>query len=190
MLKFLNKIRRDRKRKRFHALYAVGEHTYGVPTVFDWGEGSSLSIGKYCSISFNVKIFLGGEHRTDWISSFPFSDFFKEAASISGHPHTKGDIKIGSDVWIAYGATILSGVSIGDGAVIGAESIVTKDIPPYAIVGGNPARILRYRFAPEEIKKMLDIRWWDWPSEKVLENVSLLMSSDLTEFLKLHGGQD
>jgi acetyltransferase-like isoleucine patch superfamily enzyme len=93
----------------------IGEFTYGVPQIFDWQEGARLIIGKFCSIADNVKIFLGGEHRTDWITTFPFSakefnDLFPEAKKIKGHPKTKGDVIIGNDVWIGYDAIILSGV--------------------------------------------------------------------------------
>jgi len=167
--------------------YEVGEHTYGKPRVLSWGEGSTLKIGKYCSISSGVTIFLGSEHRVDWVSTYPFPYFWEEARSIKGHPATKGDVVIGNDVWIGYEVTILSGVSIGDGAAIGAHSLVTQDVPPYAIVAGNPARILRYRFDDETIKKLLKIRWWDWPEQKVKENVHLICSADIDEFIKKFG---
>src|SRR5512139_2451343 len=116
--------------------YQIGNHTYGRPKVVSWGEGTFLRIGKYCSIGTNVTIFLGSEHRIDWVSTYPFPFLWKEARSIPGHPFTKGDVSIGNDVWIGFGTTILSGVTVGDGVAIGACSLVTKDVPSYAIIGG------------------------------------------------------
>ncbi len=110
--------------------YEIGEHTYGKPRVISWKEGSTLKIGKYCSISRGVTIFLGSEHRIDWVSTYPFPYLWEEGKSIKGHPATKGDVVIGNDVWIGYGVTILSGVCIEDGAVIGACSLVSQDVPP------------------------------------------------------------
>ncbi len=164
--------------------YEIGEHTYGKPRVLSWGEGATLKIGKYCSISSGVTIFLGSEHRVDWVSTYPFSYLWPEARSIKGHPATKGDVVIGNDVWIGYEVTILSGVYIGDGAVIGACSLVVDNIPPYAIAAGNPARIVRYRFDEETIEKLLKIKWWDWPDQKVRENVQLICCPDINEFIK------
>jgi acetyltransferase-like isoleucine patch superfamily enzyme len=167
--------------------YLIGDHTYGKPRVISWGEGTSLTIGKYCSISRNVTIFLGSEHRIDWVSTYPFPVIWEDAKSITGHPSTKGDVIIGNDVWIGYEVTILSGVHIGDGAAIGACSVVTKDVPPYAIVAGNPARVLRYRFDEGTIKKLLKIKWWDWPDEKVKKNVHLICSDSINAFIKKFG---
>jgi len=167
--------------------YTIGDHTYGNPRVLSWGEGTSLTIGKYCSISRNVIIFLGSEHRTDWISTYPFPVLWEEAKGIQGHPSTKGDVIIGNDVWIGYGVTILSGVNIGDGAVIGAGSVVTKDIPPYAISAGNPCHVIKYRFDEVTIKKLLEIRWWDWPDQKVRENLKYICSDAMDEFIKRFG---
>jgi len=169
------------------ARYEIGDHTYGKPRVVSRGERASLRIGKYCSISTHVVIFLGSEHRTDWISTYPFPLLWETAKSISGHPYSKGDVVIGSDVWIGYNVTILSGVTIGDGAVIGTGSVVSGDVPPYAIVAGNPAQIIRYRFDGETIRKLLKIKWWDWSDEKVKENVDLICSDSIDEFVKKFG---
>jgi acetyltransferase-like isoleucine patch superfamily enzyme len=163
--------------------YKIGNHTYGKPRVISWGEGTSLTIGKYCSIGTNVIIFLGSEHRVDWISTYPFPFLWAGAKSISGHPSTKGDVVIGNDVWIGFGTTILSGVTFGDGAAIGACSVVTRGVPPYAIVAGNPAQVIRYRFDEETIQKLLQIRWWTWPDEKVAENIHLICSDSIDAFI-------
>jgi acetyltransferase-like isoleucine patch superfamily enzyme len=167
--------------------YVIGDYTYGKPRVVSWGEGTSFRIGKYCSISTHVIIFLGSEHRTDWVSTYPFPYLWKEASSINGHPFSKGDVIIGNDVYIGYHVTILSGVTIGDGAAIGAGSVVTKDVPPYAIVAGNPARIVRYRFDEKIIQKLLQIKWWDWPDEKIRENIHLICCDSIDAFIKKFG---
>ena len=167
--------------------YRIGDHTYGKPRVISWGEGTSLTIGKYCSIGTNVIIFLGSEHRIDWVSTYPFPFLWAEAKSIPGHPSTKGDVVIGNDVWIAFGTTILSGVTIGDGAAIGACSVVARDIPPYAIAAGNPAQVIRYRFDEETIRRLLQIKWWHWPDEKVRENIHLICSDSINTFVKKFG---
>ena len=167
--------------------YQVGDNTYGKPKVVSRGEGASLRIGKYCSISTRVVIFLGSEHRTNWVSTYPFPILWEAAKSILGHPFSKGDVVIGSDVWIGYNVTILSGVTIGDGAVIGTGSVISGDVPPYAIVAGNPAQVIRYRFGEETIQKLLKIGWWDWPDKKVKENVHLICSDSVNEFVKKFG---
>ena len=167
--------------------YTIGDHTYGKPRVVSWGEGTSLRIGRYCSISTHVIIFLGSEHRADWVSTYPFPSLWKEARWIKGHPSSKGDVNIGNDVTIGYHATILSGVTIGDGAVVGACSVVATDVPSYAIVAGNPARMIRYRFDEETIEGLLKISWWNWPEEKVKENIHLICSDSIAEFMKKFG---
>lgn len=167
--------------------YVIGDHTYGKPRVISWGEGTSLTIGKYCSIGTNVIIFLGSEHRIDWVSAYPFPFLWAEAKSIPGHPSTKGDVVIGNDVWIGFGVTILSGATIGDGAAIGACSVVTRDIPSYSVAAGNPAQVIRYRFDEETIRKLLQIKWWNWPDEKVRENIHLICSDSINAFTKKFG---
>jgi acetyltransferase-like isoleucine patch superfamily enzyme len=164
--------------------YKIGDYSYGKPRVVSAGEGTTLMIGKYCSIGRNVTIFLGSEHRTEWVSTYPFPMLWEKAKTIPGHPFSKGDVVIGNDVWIGYGATLLSGITIGDGAAIGACSVVTRDIPPYAIVAGNPAQFIRYRFAEETIQALLRIKWWDWPDERVNEEIHLICSHSIDEFVK------
>jgi acetyltransferase-like isoleucine patch superfamily enzyme len=153
--------------------------------VFVWDDSTRLKIGAFCSMADGVRIILGGEHRTDWVTTAPLRVLNGlPGAWEDGHPKTKGDILIGNDVWIATGATILSGVAIGDGAVIGAGAVVSKNVPPFAIVGGNPAAILRYRF-PEAVRDALQrIAWWDWPLKDVLDAVDLLCSPDIDAFIE------
>lgn len=166
-------------------LMEYGKGSYGIPQVLGWGEGSKVVIGKYCSIASGVIILSGGEHRVDWVTTYPFSVFWPEIAGhILGHPKSKGDVIIGNDVWIGMDAFILSGLTIGDGAVIGAKSVVTKSVPPYAIVGGNPAKIIRYRFNPETIDKLISLAWWDWPDDKIKSAMRLLLSNDIDNFIK------
>lgn len=166
----------------------IGKYTYGTPLVFDFTNQYKLTIGNYSSIAREVVIFLDGNHRTDWISMYPPNGFAithgKYLKTREGHPSSKGDVTIGHDVWIGYRSTILSGVTIHDGAVVAAGSVVTKDVPAYAIVGGNPAKLIKYRFSPKVIEKLLKIKWWDWPNEKIEKNVNLLLSSNIDEFVK------
>lgn len=170
-----------------HYLRSAGDFSYGAPTVMEWGEGATLTIGKFCSIAEKVTIFLGGNHKTEWVSTYPFSalsDVWEEGTGIIGHPATKGDVVIGNDVWIGYGVTLLSGVRIGDGAVIGAHSVVAKDIEPYSIVAGNPCREVKKRFSAEEIDALLNIRWWDWEISKIRRAVPYLCSSQIDTFIE------
>ena len=168
--------------------FSVGKFSYGInaPLVFNNTTGDksgSLKIGKFCSIGSGVIILLGGEHRPDWVTTYPFSTFFGKFKDYKGTSTTKGDVIIGSDVWIGMNVLILSGVTVGDGAVIGAGSVVTKDIQPYAIVAGNPAKLIRKRFDQDTIDRLLEIKWWDWDAERINENMALLLSNNLKEFI-------
>ncbi len=168
--------------------FEIGEYTYGFPTVVY--PNGKLKIGKFCSISWNVTIFLGGNHRVDWISTYPFptpDGRWPKAADKQGEfPATKGDVNIGSDVWIGSDVTIISGVTVGDGAVIGTGSVVTADVEPYAIVAGNPAKLIRKRFSEDQIGSLLEVRWWDWPIEKIQENVDILCSGDINKLIEVN----
>lgn len=138
-----------------------------------------LIIGKYCSIGSGAVFMMAGNqgHRTDWISTFPFyyqANIFKKAKN----PYKKaGDTLVGHDVWIGSEAMIMAGVTIGTGAVIAARAVVTKDIEPYAIVGGNPAEFIKYRFSKKEIEKLLKEEWWNCSEEKIKEMMPLLCST-------------
>ena len=157
----------------------IGEYSYftGPPCLLAFEPGAGLSVGRYCSIAPEVAFLLVCEHRTDLITTAPLTP---------AHRRIKGDIHVGNDVWIGYRAMILGAVTIGDGAVVGAGAVVTKDVPPYAVVAGNPARVLRFRFEDAVIAKLLIIRWWDWPRAKVVANADLLMSAHLEEFIRRH----
>ncbi len=165
----------------------IGERTYGKPTVHHADSGSNLVIGAYCSIAEGVEIFLGGNHRVDWVSTYPFSEFdniFENATQCKGHPATKGDVIIGNDVWIGYKTTILSGVTIGDGAVVAANSTVTKNVGAYEIVAGNPAKVVKKRFDETTIARLLAIKWWDWDDKEISQNLHLICSSNIDAFLE------
>lgn len=164
--------------------FKIGEWSYGYPNVMTWDNKTELTIGRFCSIAGGVSILLGGEHRSDWITTFPFSVFFDSIRDIPGHPKTKGGIKIGNDVWIGQNALILSGVTIGNGAIIGAGSVVTHDVADYAIVGGNPARLIRMRFSDTIITELLRIGWWTWPIDKIKEALPFLLSNDMNAFIE------
>ena len=193
LLSILRKIRYayyDRRANRFtrdhprYAKYQIGEYTYGFPEVFDWNEGTTLKIGKFCSIAKGVKIYLGGNHRIDWITTYPFGAFFEEAKNIQGHPTSKGDVIIENDVWIGGDAIILSGVKLSNGSVVGAGAVVTKSVPPYAVVVGNPGKIIKFRFEPKIIEELERICWWDWELEKIKLLLPYLLSNDISTFLR------
>ena len=147
-----------------------------------------LIIGKFCSIACGAKfLFNSANHKMASLSTYTFPLFFEEwglkKENVAQAWDQKGDIMIGNDVWIGYEAVILSGVTIGDGAVIGCRAVVTKDIPPYTIVGGVPAKPIRKRFDEETIKELQKIKWWDWPEEKLKNHLSDLQSGRVEAFL-------
>ena len=165
----------------------VGEFTYGRPTVHIWDDKTKLKIGKFCSIGGNVQILLGGEHHTDWCSTYPFNVFLADAYGFEERiAASKGDVVIGNDVWICDNVLILSGVTIGDGAVIGAGAVVTKNVQPYDIVGGNPARHIGWRLGDIH-RSCLTWRteWWNWPLDKLVEAIPVIESGDLGKLMEL-----
>ena len=163
----------------------VGAFTYfnGPAEIVELNEGTQVHIGKYCSIAKGLKLLLGNYHRADWVSTFPFHDIhpnvFPNAAGVTGHPKSNGDIVIGNDVWIGDSATILSGVTVGDGAVIAANANVVKNVEPYAIVGGNPAKLIKYRFSVQQIEDLSAVRWWDLDESQINTLTPLLLSADV-----------
>ena len=172
-----------------YARYDIGEWTYGDPKVVDAGHGSSLKIGRYCSIGGNVTIILGANHRTDWVTAYPLPAAFKGIEGIEGYvSDSRNSVVIGNDVWIGEGAMILGGVSVGDGAVIGAGAVVSRDVAPYSVVVGNPARETRKRFSEEQIKALLQIAWWNWDDDKVRQAACGLCSKDIDSFISRYGG--
>lgn len=170
-----------------YAEYSIGRFSYGQSTVLritpDQGQ---LSIGSFCSIAQGVIIVLAaaGSHKTDWITTFPFMQLFKDFNQLSLPPIEKCDVVIGNDVWIGMNATLLSGVRIGDGAVIGMSSVVTRDVLPYSIVAGNPARLIEMRFDEETINRLLRIKWWEWDLERIKGNMPLLLSNKIQDFIE------
>lgn len=163
--------------------YDIGRHTYGLPLIVSWDEGTTCRIGSFCSIASGVMIFLGGEHRVDWATTYPFNVLWEVAGHLTGHPGSKGNVDIGNDVWIGTEALIMSGVTIGDGAVVGARSVVTKDIEPYAIYAGNPARLVRKRFGEETIRQLLEIKWWDFRDEDIEKLLPFMLDTDIGRFI-------
>lgn len=145
-----------------------------------------LVIGKFCSIACGAKfIFTSANHSLKSLSTYPFPIFFEEwdldVKNITDAWNNKGNIIIGNDVWIGYEAVILSGVTIGDGAVIGTHAVVTKDVPPYTIVGGVPAKPIRRRFDDATIAKLLELKWWDWPEERIKARIKIIQSGQIDE---------
>jgi acetyltransferase-like isoleucine patch superfamily enzyme len=181
----------------------IGKYTYGIfdhNVVWDveaWGydiekKQSKLIVGKYCSIGYNSKFFLGGNHRHDWITTYPFhvkeahnNDVFDSLEKeINGYPLSNGDIIIGNDVWFGENVTVMSGVKIGDGAVVGTNSTVVRDVKPYSIIGGHPAKHIKYRFNDDVIEKLLDIKWWDIEELKLNALLPYMCNNDIDTFFK------
>lgn len=152
-------------------------------------NGDKLKIGKFCSIACGAKfLFTSANHSMKSLSTYPFPIFFEEwgldMKNICDAWDNKGDIVIGNDVWIGYEAVILSGVTIGNGAIIGTRAVVTKDVPPYTIVGGIPAKPIRKRFDDETIEKLEGLQWWDWNEEKIARNLTAIKDGKLDELGK------
>ena len=161
-------------------LIEAGEFTYGRPVIHKWDGTTRLRIGKFCSIAGNVHILLGGEHSTKTLTTYPFD------VLIDGKPTpSKGDVEIGNDVWIGENVTILSGVTIGDGAVIAAGSVVAKNVEPFAVAGGVPARFIRWR---DQRFRYGMLRWWDWPIERIAVAMPILEANDLDALVEYWRG--
>jgi virginiamycin A acetyltransferase len=145
--------------------------------------GDKLIIGKFCALAQGVKFIMNGaNHKTAGFSSYPFGIFgqgWEPAIPAGGELPYRGDTVIGHDVWIGYEAVIMPGVHIGHGAIVAAKSFVVGRVPPYSIIGGNPATVLRMRFSPAIVAELLKIAWWDWPIEKITRNLSVISAADL-----------
>ena len=177
----------------------VGDYTYyddfesaenfekNVKYHFDF-IGDKLKIGRFCMIASDVKFIMNGaNHLTNALTTYPFAIFgngWENAMDGKEYPQ-KGDITIANDVWIGYNATIMAGVTIGDGAIIAANSTVVKDVEPYSIVGGNPATEIKKRFSPDVIEQLLQLKWWDGDLEKITKNVQYLTGADINQLLKI-----
>ena len=163
-----------------------GKHTYGPqPTIKGHSDiliGSS--IGSFCSIADNLQFIARGAHMVNWVTTYPFQAMWNMEVPLHDLPD-HSPIVIGNDVWIAENVKIKQGVTVGDGAVLATECFVTKDVPPYAMVGGNPARIIKYRFTETQIETLLDLKWWNWEDTKIKEIVPYLLSGDVDTFIKI-----
>lgn len=166
----------------------IGDYTYAAAKlrIYNDNINTTLNIGKFCSLGTNIAIMLGGNHRDDWCTTYPFNFVMKEFSYIKGHPKSNGNVIIGNDVWIGNDAKIMSGVSIGDGSIIAANACVTKNVEPYTIVGGVPAKKIRKRFSDDIIEKLLEIKWWDWDDELIYQVIPLLQSSSFQELFQFY----
>jgi acetyltransferase-like isoleucine patch superfamily enzyme len=177
------------RRLRRSGKVVFGPGTYGVPTIHEFVyEPARLIVGNYSSIGGTY--LLGGQHAIEHVTTYPLRiNLGLEGAGYDGNPAPRGDIVVGSDVWTGYGTWILSGVTIGDGAVVATGAVVTKDVPPYAIVGGIPAKVIKYRHTEEQRAALLEIRWWDWPADEIREATPLLASKDIDAFIEYARGK-
>lgn len=205
--KIMNKITEGPKTYNEHPdrirSFGIGSYSKDNICIYYWADGNQdqngnpidecfLDVGSFTSISGGLHVILGGRHSPNFISQYPFgkTNFgVQNKHNGKGQPWSKGGVKIGSDVWIATGVTIHDNIIVGDGAVIASNSVVTKDVPPYAIVAGNPAKIIKYRFGEfkegaEIREKLLKLKWWDMPIEYINELSPLLCSKNFDEFFK------
>lgn len=175
--------------KKAHKLL-IGFGTYGWQSMqIDYYKGCEdiiVSIGKFCSIGPNVRIITSGIHPPEWISTYPLRRFFNHPKAFKdGMPASKGNITINNDVWIGTEVMILSGVTIGDGAVIMARAVVTRNVPPYSIVGGVPAKVIKYRFSKNEINFLQHIEWWNKDIVWIRKHLHILSSDRILELMEL-----
>jgi chloramphenicol O-acetyltransferase type B len=164
----------------------IGKHSYGIErsSIKLFSPGDRVIIGKYCSVAAGVR-FVCGEHSTSRVTTFPLRTLLFNETPENRDAISKGPIVVGNDVWIGTNAVILSGVTVGHGAVIGAGAVITRDVPPYAVVGGVPAKVIKMRFRPDQIESLLDIAWWDWPEERLRANRTLFYG-DIDAFIDAH----
>lgn len=162
----------------------MGKGSYG--DIIRRGVGNTITVGNYCSIAEGCVFDGGFGHNTKFVTTYPLNAKIRGCYHLTGHPVCKGDIVIGNDVWLGEGCMIMSGITIGDGAVVGARSIVTKNLLPYTMSVGSPAKTYKKRFTDEQIEKLLCIKWWDWDDKKIIHNAHLLMSEDIDLFISAH----
>ncbi len=158
-----------RKPEGWPAHVSVGRHTYGLSkrNFVQPHPSAPISVGAFCSIGPEVLIFGRADHPTQLASTYPFRTKLLYPEAGNADAVTKGPVRIGSDVWIGARAMILSGITVGDGAIVAAGAVVARDVPAYGIVAGNPGKLIKHRFASEIVAALLEIRWWDWPDEKI-----------------------
>jgi acetyltransferase-like isoleucine patch superfamily enzyme len=178
-----NKVIFERLQRQ--GIIIIGEGTYGYPMVRTFArEKVHLRIGSYCSLANDAMFLLGGEHPVDRVTTYPYRIRMSlDGSADDGFPKRSNDIVVGSDVWIGAKALILAGRTIGDGAVVAGGAVVTRDVPPFAIVGGNPARVLGQRHTEQQRQDLLRIRWWDWPSDRIERAWPLLAGADIDAFI-------
>jgi lipopolysaccharide transport system ATP-binding protein len=174
-------------------LAVVGKWSYctSSPKIYRWDWKSKIYIGNFCSFGPEIKIIIGGNHRTDWVSTaqlpadtFNFNDTFKNAQKIKNFTYSKGDLNIENDVWIGAFSIIFSGVRLGNGSVVAAGSVVTKDVEPYTIVGGNPARFIKKRFTTKQINFLNNSKWWDMDDKKIDLMSKYLLNKNVDLFIR------
>jgi len=166
----------------------IGKYSYSKVNIKIIRPEANLKIGKFCSIAAGCNMWLGGNHRVDWITTYPFGRIHKDVFNKfdgDGNPKTNGDVIIGNDVRIGNNVTIMSGVKIGDGSVIAANSHVVEKVKPYSVVGGNPATFYYFRFNKETIKKLIELKWWDFEDEIINEISPILCSGDVEQLFKV-----
>jgi len=184
---------------------SVGKFSYGIKNsnvVWDMAAYTKnnikfqpkLTVGNFVSVGLGTKFWLGGNHRHDWVTTFPFHvtslhNTYKSFTNhigneFPGYPQSNGNIVVGNDVWIGENVTVLSGITIGDGAVIGTNSTIVKDVTPYSIVGGHPAKHIKYRFSKQDIIHLLDIKWWELSDDKIDKLLPFMYSNDIATFIK------
>lgn len=176
----------------------IGKYTYGFEStkIYTWGEDIDIRIGRFTSIGAGLKLFCGGNHSTSFVSSYPFGSIYNNRLKINTNKQivfSNGNICIGNDVWLGRDVTIMSGITIGDGSVIAANSHIVKDIEPYSIYGGNPAKLIRYRFSEEIIDMLLKLQWWNYEDSIIEKIYPILLEkpnentfNDIIEILENH----
>ncbi|BBO81311.1 acetyltransferase [Desulfosarcina ovata subsp. sediminis] len=168
----------------------IGQYTYGPKPILvgppiavkNLSQGSS--IGRFCSIAPGLKFIFRGKHMVNWVTTYPFRDMWGVDVPLNNLSHNN-PITIGNDVWIATNVSIMQGVTVGDGAIIAQESFVTKNVPPYSIVGGHPAEIIRFRFEDKQISELLKIAWWNWEPDRIMKYIPLMLSENVNKFIHL-----